>query len=94
MSLLFMGDFPFRDGQHGRKAFDSVSHMQAQEVQDGWVDGEMDWELGEWQISEGCDQWYREEHLEIQKRLTKSNTWRGITLCVITGLEKRCLRRI
>ena len=29
---------------------------EAEEVWAGWVVGEVDWELAEWQNSEGCDQ--------------------------------------
>ena len=31
-------------------------HREAQEVWAGWVEGEVDWELAEWQNSEGCHQ--------------------------------------
>ena len=42
------------------RGFDAVSHNslqgEAQEVWAGWVVSEVDWELTEWQNSEGCHQ--------------------------------------
>lgn len=81
------------------QSFLCVSHRQAQKCRmGGWM---VKW-IGNWAngkslrvVISGTKNilLIREEHLEIQQRLKKSNTWEGITLCMSTGLEKRCLRR-